>query len=325
MKKIIFLIAFAWFSALCAQPSRFSGEYPLATPAANIIEQKADYEKTLTAIIGGARLAALKETPTSKSDPEAITKQEFKQTIEEMLAYANELAIAMQNKQEESLKKVAKLIKSDKTEEALQILKSNGGSSAENAEHIFFIWKDYLLDKKDNAAWLNPTNLKANRLYRAVLNYVSKNFERPFGLYAELGAVVSEAAQCLSNCLDNHNKLSWQGEGEIAMEKDDDLRRLAACVSYLEWRRHDAANGRRSAKVDKTVVQHLQKALFEIILTMQQQKTDWYKSVLHGTHLQVLYADAAQIGWNVDGERAQKNDKNAKVIEEKPLIKPWGF
>jgi len=326
MQKFLLIVLFCCFSALYAQPSRFSGDYPLATPAANIIEQKADYEKTLTAIIGGARLVVLKETPTSKSDPEALTRQEFKLLIEEMLAYAAELAVAMQNKQDESLKKVAKLIKSDKTQDAIQILKSNGGSDGDNAETLFFIWKDYLIDKKNNAPWLNPTNLKANRLYRAVLNYVSKNFERPFGLYAELGAVVSESAQSLSNCLDNHSKLSWQGEGEIAMEKDDDLRRLAACVSYLEWRRHDAANGRRSAKVDKTVVQHLQKALFEIILAMQQDKTDWYKLAIHGENLQVLYSDAAKIGWNVDGEKAQKNaEKNNQPTEEKPLTKPWGW
>ncbi len=325
MKKNIFILLCCSFSAIYGQATRFSGDYPLATPAANIIEQKADYEKTLTAIIGGARLAVLKETPTGKSDPEAITRQEFKQSLEEMLAYASELSAAMQNKQEESLKKVSKLLKADKTQDAVQILKSNGGSDGEQAEQVFFIWKDYLQEQKNKAAWLVPSNLAANRLNRAVLNYVGQNFERPFGLYAELGAVVAEAAQALSNCLDYHEKLSWQGEGNINMKKEDDLRRLAACVSYFEWRLHDATNGRRSAKIDKTIVQHLQKALFEVILTMQQDKTDWYKSPLHGANLQILYADAAKIGWNVDGEKAQKYGEKQNTTEEKTIIRAFGW
>ncbi|WMX16876.1 hypothetical protein [Aureispira sp. CCB-E] len=291
-----------------AQKLRFNGHYPLATPKKGSESQaKAEYEKTVTAMLGGVRLMALNTTPTKREDPEAFTKDDYKAIVAEMGTYATELCEALKTDYANDLKKIEKSIKSNKFSSAISSLEKIGAQSTEDAETIFFIWKEYLEDKKKEAPWTNPDNIQITRVYRAMLTYVSKNYERPFGAQAEQGAIIADAAQALSNCMENPTELAWKGESKMNMKKEDELRRLASNVSYYNWRLHDPVSGKRSAHIDPEVVDHLQQALFDVVRTTIQEKDRWNNDPSHGANLLRLFEDTRRSGWTVNGDRAKKS------------------
>lgn len=289
-----------------AQNSRFSGHYPLATPQSSA-EKKVEYDKTLTAVAGG--IIMMETAPNNREDPEALSKQDYQTALDEMLLYALELEAELGNNAAESLKKAAKAIKSSKYEDALSSLKDGGATAiGQGSEEVFFIWKSYLTDKKNSAPWLEPDNIEVSKKYRAILYYVSKNYDRPFGAQAEIGAVVADAAQALSNSLENPQELSWLGEGELTFKQQDEMRRLASNVSYFEWRLNDVKAAPRSALIPLETVLHVKRAFFDMVRTILADKKDWSKDEAHGANLQQLYHDVQSYGWTVDGERAKKGN-----------------
>lgn len=290
-----------------AQKLRFNGHYPLATPKVGSESQvKAEYEKTVTAMLGGVRLMALNTTPTKKEDAEAFTKEDYKVTVAQMSAYAEELCAILKTDYANDLKKIEKSIKSNKFSNAISSLEKIGAQSIEDAETLFFIWKEYLRDKKNEAPWTDPRNIQITRMYRAMLVYVGKNYDRPFGAQAEQGAIIADAAQALSNCMENPTELAWKGESRMNMKKEDELRRLASNVSYYNWRMHDPISGKRSAHIDQDVVNHLQQALYDVVRTTIQEKDSWNNDPAHGANLLRLFEDTKRSGWTVNGDRANK-------------------
>lgn len=290
-----------------AQKLRFNGHYPLATPKTSSESQvKAEYEKTVTAMLGGVRLMALNTTPTKKEDEEAFTKDDYKATVGEMSVYAAELCGLLKTDYANDLKKIDKSIKSNKFSSAISSLEKIGAKSVEDAEAIFFIWKEYLQDKNNNAPWTDPKNIQVTRMYRGMLAYVGKNYERPFGAQAEQGAIIADAAQALSNCMENPTELTWKGESKMNMRKEDELRRLASNVSYYNWRMHDPISGKRSAHINQEVVTHLQQALFDVVRTTIQEKDRWNNDPAHGANLLHLFEDTKRSGWSVNGDKANK-------------------
>lgn len=291
-----------------AQKLRFNGHYPLSTPKESSESQvKAEYEKVVTAMLGGVRLMALNTTPTKNEDTEAYTKDDYKATVAIMSAYAVELCAILKTDYANDLKKIEKSIRSNKFSSAISSLEKIGAQSIEDAETIFFIWKEYLEDKENNAPWTDPKNIQITRMYRAMLAYVGKNYERPFGAQAEQGAIIADAAQALSNCMDNPTALAWKGESKMNMRKEDELRRLASNVSYYNWRMHDPISGKRSAHINKTVVSHLQQALYDVVRTTIQEKERWNNDPAHGANLLRLFEDTKQSGWTVNGDKANKS------------------
>ncbi|CAA6822228.1 MAG: Unknown protein [uncultured Aureispira sp.] len=291
-----------------AQKLRFDGHYPLATPRmGSETQMKAEYEKTVTAMLGGVRLMALKTTLTKNEDPEAFTKDDYKVVVAEMSVYAAELCAALKTDYANDLKKIEKSIKSNKFSSALTTLKNVGAQPSEDAEKIFFIWKEYLRDKKNKAPWTDPENIQTTRMYRAMLTYVGKNYERPFGTQAEQGAIIADAAQALSNCMDNPTQLDWKGDSEMNMAKGDELRRLASNVSYYNWRMHSPTSGQRSARINQDLVNHLQQALYDVVRTTMKEKERWHNDPVHGANLLRLFEDTKHSGWTVNGDKANKN------------------
>lgn len=291
-----------------AQKLRFNGHYPLATPKTTSESQlKAEYEKTLTAMVGGVRLMAMKNTPTKKEDLEAFTKDDYKVVVAEMSAYAEELCVPLKTDNAADLKKIEKLIKSNKFSSAIADLEKIGAQAPEDAEKIFFIWKEYLRDKKNEAPWTDPKNIQITRMYRAMLTYVGKNYERPFGAQAEQGAIIADAAQALSNCMDNPTGLAWKGDSKMNMRKEDELRRLASNVSYYNWRMHDPISGKRSAQINQDLVSHLQQALYDVVRTTMYEKDRWNNDPAHGANLLRLFEDTKNSGWTVNGDKANKS------------------
>lgn len=291
-----------------AQKLRFNGHYPLATPKEGSEAQiKAEYEKTVTAMLGGVRLMALNTTPSKNEDPEAFTKDDYKASVATMSAYATELCASLKTDHANDLKQIEKAIKSNKFSTAISSLEKIGAQSTEDAETIFFIWKEYLQDKENKAPWTNPENIQITRMYRAMLTYVSKNYERPFGAQAEQGAIIADAAQALSNCMENPTELAWKGESKMNMRKEDELRRLASNVSYYNWRMHDPISGKRSAHIDQEVVNHLQQALYDVVRTTIQEKDRWNNDPAHGANLLRLFEDTKRSGWMVNGDKANKS------------------
>ena len=123
-----------------AQKLRFNGHYPLASPKTSSESQvKAEYEKTVTAMLGGVRLMALNTTPTKKEDPEAFTKDDYKVVVSEMNAYAIEMCDLLKTDYVNDLKKIEKSIKSNKFSSAISSLEKIGAQSTEDAETIFFM------------------------------------------------------------------------------------------------------------------------------------------------------------------------------------------
>lgn len=289
---------------LQAQKSRFNGHYPLATPSKS--ELKTEYEQTVTAMLGGVQLMAANTTPTKRDDQEAFTKDDYKVEVEKMNAYAVELCQKIGADYLEELKKVTKAIKSNKYENARATLERIGAKTGGELEAIFFVWKDYLEDKEKEVPWTNPDNIKITKVYRAMLAYVSKNYERPFGAQAEQGAIVADAAQALSNCMENPTELAWKGGAKMNMRKEDELRRLASNVSYYNWRLHDPISGKRAAHIDRQVVRHLQLALYDIVRTTIEKKERWDNDPAHGANLLRLFEDTKKSGWSVNGDKAQK-------------------
>lgn len=302
-----FLVSFfVSINFLNAQKTRFIDNYPLAAPSERDFETKEEYEKTVSAMLGGIRLMALETTPTNSEDPEAFSKDDFKKTVDEMGLYAIELSKKVGSNYEDQLKKISKSIKSNKFGDAITSLENIGAKSTEDVEELYFIWKEYLQDLKHNAPWTDPKNIEVTRMYRALLIYVSKNYERPFGAQAELGAVIADAAQALSNCLENPRQITWKGEGKMNMRKEDELRRLASNVAYYNWRMHDKVSGRRGAAINVTTIRHLQLALYDVVRTIISQKEKWDSSAVHGLNLLRLFEDTKTSGWSVNGDKANK-------------------
>lgn len=309
LSKFILFSLFILLSAqqTFAQKLRFNGHYPLATPNGKESQVKAEYEKTLTAILGGAELMGDDNTPTKEIDKEAYTRDGYKAITENMQRYADELNTQLKLGHDDQLKKIAKALRGNKFSTAVQDLKDLGASSTD-AQQVFFIWKDYMRDKEVGAPWTDPDNIQVTRMYRAMLQYVSKNYDRPFGVQAEQGAIVADAAQALSNCMENPDEMAWKGESRFSMRQEDELRRLASLVAYYNWRRHDPVSGKRSAHIDPQIVDHVQQALFDIVRTTLEKKENWNNDPAHGANLLRLFKDTKNSGWSVDGEKAKRQN-----------------
>lgn len=299
------ILLMACMTQVHAQKLRFNGHYPLATPKSES-QIKVEYEKTVTAMLGGVRLMAMNTTPTKNDDPEAFTKDAYKVSVTEMGSYAAELCETLKTDYASKLKQIEKSIKSNKFSSAISSLEKIGAKASEDAETIFFIWKEYLRDKNNNAPWTDPKNIQITRVYRAMLSYVGKNYDRPFGAQAEQGAIIADAAQALSNCMENPTELAWKGEAKMNMRKEDELRRLASNVSYYNWRMHDPISGKRSAHINPEVINHLQQALYDVVRTTIKQKDRWHNDPAHGANLLRLFEDTQRSGWTVNGDRAKK-------------------
>jgi hypothetical protein len=290
-----------------AQAQRFIGNYPLSAPH-NSLELKPEYQRSMTAIAGGVLMLKKETTPKKREDPEALIKSDYETEIEGMMTYAGALSKdqAENKKRAEEMKKILKLIKSSKYDQALSALETEGASLQGEVEAAYFIWRDYLADLRDSMPWTLPKNQEVSRMYRTLLNYVSKNHERLFGPKAELGAISADAAQALSNALENPKNLSWKGERQMNLKKDDQLCRLANNVAYLEWRLHDPTSAQRSALIDRKLTQQLKKALFDVVRSIMEDKENWAKDATHGLNLQELYHATQGQGWKVDGINARK-------------------
>ncbi len=291
-----------------AQKTRFDGHYPLAAPREKEAELKVEFEKTVTAMLGGVQIMAMETTPSNREDPEAFIKDDYKKAIDEMGVYAIELCERLGSEDASEIKKIQKSIKSNKYSSAISSLENIGAQSGETAEVLYFVWNEYFGDKKDNAPWTDPQNIRITRVYRAMLNYVSKTYERPFGVQAEAGAIVADAAQALSNCLENPTDLAWKGGSKMNMNQEDELKRLASNVAYYNWRMHDRISGKRAAHIKGEVVRHVQLALFDVIRSIVQNQEKWDADPAHGKNLLQLFEDTKTSGWSVNGDKAQKKE-----------------
>jgi len=303
------LIMLILSSQVEAQKTRFDGHYPLSGPKKES-DIKAEYEKTVTAMLGGTRILTMATTPTKREDPEAFIKDDYKNSIEEMNVYAIELCGQLGTDYADKLKKISKSIKSNKFMDAISSLEAIGATNAEDSEVLYFVWKEYMGDRKENAPWVDPKNIKITRIYRMMLTYVAKTYDRPFGAHAEHGAIVADAAQALSNCLENPQDIGWKGDSKMSnMKKEDELKRLASNVAYYNWRMHDRISGKRAATIDVQSVRHVQVALYDIVRTIIQKQDGWDSESNHGVNLLNLFIDTQKSGWNVNGDKAQKKGK----------------
>lgn len=312
----IFLLSTSSF----AQQGRFVGLYPISMPSENSTsELKEEYQKNMSAIYSGVTVMNNVNPPNSNGgDMEVFTKQEYIDELIAMVDYGTELATILETKesskadywktQKTDLEAVHKAISSAKYGNAFSAIQKTGVNTDDATEAFFYIWMDYLNAKDDNAAWLDPRNKKASYKYRTLIDHVSNNYDRPFGAQAELGALSSDAAQALSNCLEFPEQLLWKGEGTIKLDEEDELRRLAGCVAYFDWRLHDPINGQRSAHINRTAVRHISEALFWVVATMSSDGDTWYKAPEHGINLQQLYIDAKKYSWRVDGIKAVRSE-----------------
>lgn len=303
------LLCSFWWAAptLQAQKLRFHGHYPLATPKENSKSQmEAEYVKTLTAMLGGVRLMGDNNTPTSRTDAEAYTKGDYQLNLEKMLSYATVWGEKTNAGHSAQLKKLARLIKGGKVTEASNLLKEMGAEDIEDAQNVYFIWMDYLVAQENKAPWTDPKNIQVTRAYRSMLQFVGKNYERPFGAQAEQGAVVADAAQALSNCMEHPEDLAWKGGSRYNMKEGDELRRLVSNVSYYHWRLHDPVSAKRAALIDRRVVRNVEQALFDVVRSTLEKKENWGSDPAHGANLRRLFEDTRNSGWTVNGDRAQR-------------------
>lgn len=310
-----------------AQKTRFSGIYPLCKPDESARDLIPEYEMTMQAIAGGCRLADDPKTLKKREDPEAFIKDDYEETLLEMVAYAEETAEKLikadgpnasdWKKKGKFLGDLEKDIKKGKFINALNALMQEKVDTKAEIEKIYFIWKDYLRDIEQDVSWIQPINRRTTRHYRNMLHYVSNSFDRPFGAQAQIGGVVADAAQALSNCMEDPREQAWQGEGKITMKREDEIRRLASDVSYFEWRLHDPTNARRAYAIDLEAVTKVRQALYEVVATMTRLKGDWYQDPNHGENLQILHDLTYEKGWRVDGTNALK--ETAKEKEELQL------
>ncbi|MCP4439029.1 MAG: hypothetical protein GY810_08820 [Aureispira sp.] len=298
-----------------AQRKRFLDDHPLATPRESSVELVPEFEYSLSAMLAGVRILDKGTISTKKEDPEERTQEDYKTFLGEIGTYATEVAQKLESadkgqaskwkKMPDELKKIAKSIKSSKYGDAIAALTS-AGAKKDAKETLFFSWKFYIDDQKNKMPWVDPANIKVNRTFRSVLHYVSENYDRPFGSQAEMGAVIADAAQALSNSMESPKELSWQGEGAVKMRKEDELRRLASNVAYYEWRLEEPINAQRSALINYTLVSNIKLALYDMVKTLVMTKMDWHKDSSHGKNLLQLYNDTKDSGWIVNGDKAKK-------------------
>jgi hypothetical protein len=287
---------------------RFIDAYPLAMPSSSS-EYKAEFEKTLGAVLGGIKLLESPNVLKSRSDEEAYIVDDYKSDLNKMITYAKGLCEKTGNDVTKDLDNVAKAIKGSKYGNASgALLKMGAKKGVEEAEHLFFVWRDYLQDIEKESPWTNPKNIKVTRIYRMMINYVGENYDRPFGIQAEQGAVVADGAQALSNCLENPTSLDWKGEAQMGMKEGDQLRRLVSNVAYYDWRIHDKNSGQRAAHIDKEAVRLLQQSLYDVVRTILKNKENWDKDAAHGKNLLALFHATSSNGWSVNGDKAQKQD-----------------
>jgi hypothetical protein len=293
-------------SVSVAQDTRFHHEYPLAVPSSQKSELSYEMQRTVSAMLGGVKIASDATTPSKTDDKEAFTKESIKLSLQTMLDYFAELSSQVGIDNAGQLKKIEKSIKAGKFDLCNQQLQSLGAQFEGDIEAQFFVWKEYLSDIQQEVPWLSPQNIEVTRVYRQVLSYVSKVYERPFGVQAEQGAVIADAAQALSNCLEHPESIAWKGEKRIKMKEDDELRRLASNVAYYNWRMHDRISGRRAALINTDMIRHLQNSLYQVVYTIIKEEEQWIHHAQHGKNLRQLCKDAAVSGWYVNGDRAQK-------------------
>lgn len=311
--SILFLMLVSLSSS--AQGKRFLNDNPLATPRESSVELVPEFEHSLTAMLAGVKLLDKGNISTKREDPEEQTQTDYKNFLDDIAAYATDIAKKLESedkgqaakwkKMPDELKKINKNIKSSKYGDAIAALTSAGANN-EAKENTFFIWKYYIEDQKNKMPWVDPANIKVNRTFRSVLFYVSENYDRPFGAQAEMGAVIADAAQALSNSMESPKELSWQGEGPIKIKKEDELRRLASNVAYYEWRLEDPINAQRSALINYELVRHIKLALYDMVKTLVMNKMDWHRDSSHGVNLLQLYNDTKSNGWIVNGDKAKK-------------------
>ncbi len=106
--------------------------------------------------------------------------------------------------------------------------------------------------------------------------------------------------------MENPTEPSWQGDGKMNMKKEDELRRLASNIAYLEWRLHDKTSGRRAYRINRDAVIQIKQALYDIVAAMTREKKDWHTDPHHGENLRALFLLTLQNEWRVDGSNAQK-------------------
>ena len=302
----IFLFLFLFNYALHGQQMRFVGNYPLAVPSDNIDDIKVEFVHTLTAMLGGSRIALMKTTPSKNNKDNVFTKDDYRKSLGDMNAYLYELTEKLGIEKEKLLNKIGKAFESHKYEIAIKHLIDLGAKDGAESESVFFIWNAYISDIRENTPWTKPENIAITKFYRDILQYVSLNFERPFELDAAQGEILADAAQALSNCLEFPQKISWKGEPQISMTAGDELRRLASNVAYYNWRIHDKELGKSAADISVEAVRHLHKALYDIVRSKLSNKEDWDSDPAHADNLLLLFEDTKKHGWYVNGNRAQK-------------------
>ena len=121
-----------------AQKSRFLGDYVLAQPK-SAIEHNEDFQKTVTAMLGGVKILESPNTPKSRSDIEAYTVDDYKASLEKMAAYAKKMCEKSGKDKSKEFDKVAKSIKSSKYAAASADLLSLGAKNSADNETQFFI------------------------------------------------------------------------------------------------------------------------------------------------------------------------------------------
>ncbi len=301
------LLLFIAVQTQAQRAGRFFEEYPLATPSSSA-EYQEEFEKTLGAILGGVTLLESPDIPKSRIDVEAYTVDDYKDNINTMLTYATGLCEKTGNDLTKDLSKIGKAIKSSKYSSASADLLQMGAKGGKDAPNLFFIWRDYLRDVEKAAPWTDPKNIRVTRIYRMMVDYVGKNYDRPFGMKAEQGAVVADGAQALSNCLENPQSLDWKGEAKMTMKEGDQLRRLVSDVAYYDWRLHDKNSGQRANHIDKDMVRLLQQSLYDVVRSIMQKKENWDQDAAHGNNLLGLFKATGDSGWTVNGDKATKQD-----------------
>ncbi|WP_253271244.1 hypothetical protein [Saprospira grandis] len=316
-----FLLCLGCSLSLWAQPQRFNGGFPICTPDDSPAEVEPELEQTLKAIYGGCQLAQDERVLKKRKDPEAYIISDYQEQMQAFVAYAQTLNDKLNGSpQKKLLDQLEKLLKKGKFEDAQLLLKKEKlpGQGQEDWQTLYFAWANYRYEAQAEAPWLDPMNRRVNRRYRAIINYVTQRFEQPFGQQAQMGGVVADAAQALSNCMAYPENLAWQGEGGFNMKKEDELRRLASNIAYLEWRTQEKINGRRAYDIDRKAIMKIKLALFDVIRSMERQKRNWYTEPQHGENLQILYSLSFKNGWRVDASNALKEEEPQN--ENNPIL-----
>ena len=107
--------------------------------------------------------------------------------------------------------------------------------------------------------------------------------------------------------MENPQDLAWKGGSRYTMREGDELRRLASNVSYYHWRLHDPIPARRAAMINRKVVQNVEQALYDVVRSTLEKKENWGMDPAHGANLRRLFEDTRKSGWNVNGDRAQRD------------------